>query len=190
LEVTPQVLAAISRRLDAGSRRALLPGSARLLTGRVAVCALSEFPEGAVFDDSEWLACVRGAMTGPLCGVAILALDPHCVLRLAGAGLPPGTPDPGLVARYLAFGHAVLEALARPLGRALGEEPGCDAPELFEGALAPCVLSTHAPPDTVVMSVELGFEVPAARLEGTACLLLPRKLADRLVAAFAAPWSG
>jgi hypothetical protein len=183
--VASHALVALSRRLGSGAPCAPLPGGARLSAGRVAACTLAEFPEGAVFDPAEWLACVRVATPRPVPGVAILALDPHCVLRLAGAGLPPGTPDPGLVARYLGFGHAALEALVAPLGRALGAEPTCGPPELFEGALVPCVLSTHAPPDTVVLSVAVAFEKGAAPVEGTACWLLPRKPAGRLLEALA-----
>lgn len=178
-------LAALTRTLEAGARAAPRPRGVHAALDRSAVCRLSEFPEHAVFDGSDMLACVRLPLGGSLRGTGILALDPHCVMHLVGRR--SDAPDPGLVSRYREFGRGLVLGLTGPLARALGAEPEVGRPELVEGPLVPCILGTHAMPDTLVLSCAVRFTVAATSLRGVACLLLDPKLAARLLDALTDP---
>jgi hypothetical protein len=145
------------------------------------VCTLSEFPDHAVFDGSEMLACVRLPLRGGLPGVGVLALDPHGVMHLVGRR--QGAPDPGLVPRYLELGRGLVHGLVAPFAQALGTQPEAGVPELVEGPLVPCILGTHALPDTVVVSCGIRLDLGGTSHSGVTYLLLAPKVVRRLIGA-------
>jgi hypothetical protein len=158
---------------------AATPTGIHAALSHTSVCTLSEFPDQAVFDDSEMLACVRLPLRGSLTGVGVLALDPHDVMHLVGRRQE--APDPGLVPRYLELGRGLVQGLATSFAQALGSEPEIGVPELVEGPLVPCILGTHASPDTVVLSCGIRLALGGASHSGVAYLLLDPKLAGRLI---------
>ena len=145
------------------------------------VCTLSEFPDHAVFDGSEMLACVRLPLRGGLSGVGVLALDPHGVMDLVGRR--QGAPDPGLVPRYLELGRGLVHGLAASFAQGTGIQPVAGVPELVEGPLVSCILGTHALPDTVVVSCGIRLALGGMSHSGAIYLLLDPKLAGLAIGA-------
>ncbi|MEN8182292.1 MAG: hypothetical protein ABFS46_07120 [Myxococcota bacterium] len=178
------MLSAMTRTLTVAVESSPPVEGVRLGIERMTVCALSEFPEHAIFDSSEMLACVRQGLRAPISGVAVLALDPHDVMRLVGRG--SGAPDLSLVPRYLDLAGRLLAVLARPLARPFGREFETAAPELAEGALAPCLLATHPLPQTAVLACQIRLDLESSRLPGVAYLLLDPKLTQRVAQSLAA----
>jgi hypothetical protein len=172
-------LSALTRTLEAGASVAASPRGIEAALSQSAVCTLSEFPEHAVFDGSDMLACVRLPLRGSLRGVGIFALDPHGVMHLVGRR--QAAPDPGLVPRYLSLGSGLVQGLATSLARPLGAEPEIGAPELVEGSLVHCILGTHALPGTAVVSGRMRLTFAGTSLSGVVYLLLDPKLAARLI---------
>ncbi len=181
LILEPAQLAALTRCLQHGLGSATTSLGIDTVSSQAAVCGLAEFPEHAVFDGSEMLACVRLPLRGALEGVGILALDPHGVMHLVGRRQEE--PDPGLIPRYLTLAGEMLGGLAGSLGSVLGGAAGLGAPELVEGPLVPCVLGTHAPPDTVVVSCRLGLAHRSTSVAALVYLLVGAKPTGRLVEA-------
>ena len=181
LTLEPLQLASLTRALEVGASVASTPGGIHAALSHSNVCTLSEFPDQAVFDGSEMLACVRLPLRGSLSGVGILALDPHGVMHLVGRRQE--APDPGLVPRYLELGRGLVQGLVTSFARALGSEPEVGVPELVEGPLVPCLLGTHALPDTVVVSCGIRLALGGTSHAGVAYLLLDPKLAGRLIGA-------
>lgn len=132
-----------------------------------------------MFDGTEMLACARLPLRGSLEGAGILALDPHGVMHLVGSRQE--SPDPGLVPRYLDLASQLLTDLTASLGSAIGSGPELGPPELVEGSLVSCVLGTHAPPDTVVVSGRLRLTYRSTSVASIAYLLLGAKPTGCLV---------
>lgn len=181
LILEPTQLDALSRSLERGLGASAAPRGIDAALSQAAVCALSEFPERAVFDGTEMLACVRLPLRGSLDGVGILALDPHGVMHLVGRRQE--APDPGLVPRYLELARGLISGLTASLGAAIGRGPELGPPELVEGPLVRCVLGTHAPPDTVVVSCGLRLTYRSTSLASVVYLLLGAKPTGCLVEA-------
>jgi hypothetical protein len=158
-----------------------MPGGIEAALSQSSVCTLSEFPDHAVFDGSEILACVRLPLRGSLPGVGVLALDPHGVMHLVGRRQE--APDPGLVPRYLELGRGLVQGLAASFARILGGEPEAGVPELVEGSVVRCILGTHASPDTVVFSCGIRLALGGTSHSGVGYLMLDPKLAGRLIGA-------
>ena len=156
-----------------------MPRGIRAALFHSSVCTLSEFPEHAVFDGSEMLACVRLPLRGGLAGVGVLALDPHGVMHLVGRRQE--APDPGLVPRYLELGRGLVEGLATSFAQVLDSEPEVGVPELVEGPLVRCILGTHALPNTVVVSCGIRLALGGTSHSGVTYLLFDPKLAGRLI---------
>ncbi len=160
---------------------AVTPRGIHVVLSDSAVCTLSEFPDHAVFDGSEMLACVRLPLRGSLRGVGVLSLDPHAVMHVVGRRQE--APDPGLVPRYLELGRGLVQGLATSLAQGLGGAPQVGAPELVEGPLVPCILGTHALPDTVVVSCGIRLTFEGTSRSGVIYLLFDHKLVACLIEA-------
>jgi hypothetical protein len=156
-----------------------MPRGIQAALSHSSVCTLSEFPDHAVFDGSEMLACVRLPLRGGFPGVGVLALDPHGVMHLVGRR--QDAPDPGLVPRYLELGRGLVQGLVTSFARTLGSEPEAGVPELVEGPVVRCVLDTHASPDTVVFSCGIRLVLGGTSHSGVGYLLVDPKLAGRLI---------
>jgi len=108
----------------------------------------------------ELIAGVSIRLTGRLTGTALFALDPGDALlwlQREGAADEP-------LRHFVDWGRVVLTAVAEQLASAWQADLGVGAPVLEERPFMSALLGTHAPSDTVVLSLqgELCFEVAGA----------------------------
>jgi len=145
-----------------------------LRVARAALCCLSDFPERAIFCPEELMASIVLSHHGRLPGTAVLSFEPPHAFQLIRALDLAGDPlggfrttlanlVRGLLAGFLRAGEATV---------AFGE------PCLEENSLVATILGTHAPPDTLVMSLELGFVSPDLSLPSYFYWLLDAKLLE------------
>lgn len=142
---------------------------------------LEEFAERGLRLGDDVAAAVLARLEGGLTGSLALALEPDDALLWAQTA---DRPDP--VAAYLDFARAVEEGIAGALSGVLRERVACVAPRLVE-TTEPCLLATtHAPPDTVVVSARLRIEARDFVLSAAAHLLITPKHFTRLLTALSA----
>lgn len=104
------------------------------------------------------IAAVLQRFTGQLPGTALFVLDPgDALLWLQREG---AAEDP--LGRFVEWGGHVLSGVIEELAAAWQAEVQHGVPVLEERPLMAALLATHAPSDTVVLSVqgELVFQVP------------------------------
>lgn len=124
-----------------------------LVVPRAALCCLSDFPEKAVFCGEEMMASVLVSHRGKLLGTSVISLEPRHALTLIRSLGAEGDP----LDTFRREGAGVLRGILGWLGGA-GQIPAeLGDPILEERSLVATVLGTHAPPDTMVVSLELGF---------------------------------
>jgi hypothetical protein len=163
--------AAVATASDLG-RAGVFPWELRVT--RAALCCLSDFPERAVFCPEELMASIVLSHHGRLPGTAVLSFEPPHAFQLIRSLSLEGDPletfrttianlVQGLLTGFLTAGEGPV---------AFGE------PCLEENSLVATVLSTHAPPDTLVVSLELGFVSPDHALPSYLYWLLDAKLLE------------
>jgi hypothetical protein len=143
-----------------------------LRVSRVALCRLSDFPEQAIFCGEEMMASVLISHHGKLLGTSVISFEPrHAfeLIRSLGAA-----PDPLDIFR--GAGARVLQEMLGWLGAAGGSPVEFGDPTLEERSLVTTVLGTHAPPDTMVVSLEIGFASAERVLPAYLYLLLDSKV--------------
>jgi hypothetical protein len=141
----------------------------------------------------ELIAGVSQRLTGRLAGTALFAVDPgDALLWLQREGLQrEGAADDPL-ARFVAWGSCVLVGVGEALASAWQVEIDFGAPVLEERPLMAALLATHAPSDTVVLSLqgELAFDVAGGgeiRAPFGVHVLLQPKVLDAILSALSAP---
>jgi len=124
-----------------------------LRVSRAVLCHLSDFPEQAVFCDEEMMASVLLSHHGELLGTSVISLQPRYALELINSLGVEGNP----LDRFRKAGASVLRGILGWFGASGGPSIEFGDPAVEERSLVATVLGTHAPPDTVVISVEAGF---------------------------------
>ena len=166
-------------------------GRTALALDSVSSSGLGEFDPDRVASgpSSDLVAGVMRRFDGPLSGSSLFVLDPgDALLWLQLAGDAPPLDS------FVDWGGRVLEGFVGCLAETLQVEVEPGAPKLEEGALLAALLGTHAPSDTVVLSLHgtLTFPVPVEELDeiqapfGVHLLLEPKRIA-RILDALAAP---
>ncbi len=142
---------------------------------------LADFDPGAAArgPSGDLIAGVVQRFEGPISGSALLALEPGDALLW----LQRGDDDADPLARFVEWGSRLLEGVTRALGDALGGEVVCGPGSLEERSLMAALLGTHAPSDTLVLSLHGEMAFPVARLPeirapfGLHVLLAPKRVA-------------
>ncbi len=145
--------------------------------GRLGLCVLADFPSGAVFCDDDLSAGVLQRFDGQFSATALLALDPADALSWVRCHGSPSDP----LATYRAIAEQLLRHLVGRLAVVFDIETQPGPLSLEEHSVVDTLLATHAPSDTVVLS--LCLEVGTSALSFTAAFYLmvdPKRLAALL----------
>jgi hypothetical protein len=139
---------------------------------RVALCCLSDFPEQAVFCGEEMMASVLVSHRGSLLGTSVISLEPRYALTLIRSLGVEGDP----LEIFRSAGAGVLRGMLGGFGPAGGPPVELGDPSLEEGSLVATVLGTHAPPNTMVVSLEIVFLSASQAFPAYLYLLLDAKV--------------
>lgn len=148
---------------SATSRLSNTPASGTGIALRdVSACTIADLdPDRACRHISpELIAGVSRRLEGRLTGSALFVVDPgDALLWLQREG---ATEEP--LEHFVEWGCRVATAVAEELAAAWQAELACADPVLEERPFMSALLGTHAPSDTVVLSLhgELSFDVPGA----------------------------
>ncbi len=160
----------VTRAVDELSETHAVDSSVEILDLRC--CTLGDFGrDGLHTRDDDIIAAVSRSYHGPISGVTLLTMEPEDALGWACAD--GNRSDP--VATYVELGGHVMEAVIEGAGRALGGESVLGPAKLMELSLAGCLIETHAPSDTVVVSSLLRLHAGGQVLDANLYLLLDTK---------------
>ncbi|HPG24454.1 MAG: hypothetical protein H6748_12710 [Spirochaetaceae bacterium] len=143
--------------------------------------ALAEFGEQGLVLSDDLTAAVMGRLDGALPGSLALALEPEEALLWAQIG---GDGDPLEV--FVALGRAVLSGIARSLGELRRAAVRFEGGELVEQPELAMLVATHAPSDTLVLSLRLRIGVRDEVLSAVSHLLIEPKYLPGLLSALSA----
>lgn len=138
---------------------------------------LSETDSGAA--DIDWKACVLRPFSGEFRGAAALALDPDEALAWAVAD---GSKK-DIVGTYLEVGGEVLGGIIGAAQALAGSNLNMGCARFREDSLTGCLLSTHAPSDTVAIRSLVKIRAGGRDLEGQLHVLMEPKSMSRLLRA-------
>jgi hypothetical protein len=139
---------------------------------RVALCCLKDFPEQAVFCGQEMMASVLVGHRGRLLGTSVISLEPRHALELIRSLEVEGDP----LDIFRRAGAGVLQGMLAWFRAADGLPAELGDPILEERSLVATVLGTHAPPNTMVVSLEIGFASTGQSFAAYLYLLLDAKV--------------
>lgn len=150
----------------------------RLLSApRIAQTPLGRYPDGAILPGPDMLASV--VVPAGAAATAIVSFEPEDALELLGAVGTGAGSDP--LARYCEaiarIGEAVLASWLPASVEVAGASANQDARigRLVEEGLVATLLATHAPPDAVVVSLELVVASEERAFGGAFTLLVDGK---------------
>ena len=127
----------------------------------------------------ELIAGVIQRFEGPLCGTALFALDPGDALLWLQRGDDDGLP----LERFVDWGQRLLAGVIDALAEVAQSPAERSEPSLEERPLMAALLGTHAPSDTVVLTLGGTLAFPVANLPeirapfGVHVLLEPKRIA-------------
>lgn len=129
---------------------------------RVAMCTIAEIDHAELTRavPNDVIAGVVRRFHGPVRGTALLALDPGDALLWLQMDASEGSP----LEHFVELGSDVLAAVVSSVGDSPEAAPTAEPGALEERPLVAALLATHAPSDTVVLSIdaELAFEIDPA----------------------------
>lgn len=137
-----------------------------------ALCGLADFPEGALVGDGDLVAGVAARFEGPFAGTAIWAMEPEDALAWVKAAGDGGDP----IAGYVALAGGGLSAALSGWGRSMDRDFVLGVTALREDGLAGILLATHAPSDTLILSIRIDLEVGGRALPAHVYVLIDPKL--------------
>jgi hypothetical protein len=176
--VTKKQLEAIREQIAAGVARAAdklrrtHTANAELHVGKTGICVLCDFPTEAVCEHNDISASVMLGFRGTFWGTALLVMDPHQALAWIRSGESQGDP----IEVFLHLGRTVLEEALVSLAAGFRSHVEIGDASLEEQSVVVTLLATHAPPDTVIVSSDLGIQCSEGRLDASLFVLLDRKL--------------
>jgi hypothetical protein len=134
----------------------------------------------------DLIAAVVQRFEGPPSGTALFALDPGDALLW----LQRGESDEDPLGRFVDWGSRVLLGVIHTLAAAWETDLRIGEPALEERPLMAALLGTHAPSDTIVLSLhgELSFpvsDIPEIRAPFSLHLLMEPKLVDGILSGLA-----
>jgi hypothetical protein len=175
--------AASSTALDLRTARAF-PWD--LSVPRVSLCPLSEFPQQAVFCGEEMMASVLVSYRGRFLGSSVISLEPPHALGLIQS-LEALEAEGEPLEIFRTTGASVLQGILGGLDAGGGRDLEFGNPIFEEGSLVATLLGTHAPRDTMVVSLELDFSTPRQAFPAYLYLLLDVKALESSLGSLPAP---
>jgi len=144
-------------------------------------CALADFGVQGLGVGEELVAGVLRGFRGPLAGASLLAMEPEDALSWSlssGQGHSP-------IETYVELAGDVLGAVVETAGEALEVDVELGTSRLEEDSIAGCLLRTHAPSDTVVVSARLEIKAAGHPVIGHLLLVMEPKVVSALLGALA-----
>ena len=176
--MTKKQLEAIREQIATGVARAAEElrrthsADAELRVGRTGICVLCELPTEAVCEHNDISASVMLGFRGTFWGTALLVMDPHQALAWIRSSESPGDP----IEVFLHLGRTVLEEALVALAEGFRSHVEIGDASLEEQSVLTTLLATHAPPDTVILSADLGIQCSDRMLAASLFVLLDQKL--------------
>ena len=142
--------------------------------------ALSEISEHAARgSDADWRACVLRPFTGKFRGVAVLSMEADEAL----AWVVADGAKKDIVGTYIDLGGRLVEGLIESARKAVEPNLSLGCPRFREDTLTGCLLSTHAPSDTVAIASQVRVRSSGHELEGQLHVLMDPKSMGQLLGA-------
>ncbi|MEZ4331979.1 MAG: hypothetical protein R3F35_09490 [Myxococcota bacterium] len=141
---------------------------------------LESFGERGLRLGDDLVAAVLGRLEGGCSGSIAVALEPEDALAWARTG---SERDP--LAAFVALGRALAGGLATALGEALRAKVALVDARLVERTEPLVLAATHAPSDTIVVSVRIQVEARDEAFLAIAHLLLEPKRMTQLLSSLA-----
>jgi hypothetical protein len=143
-------------------------------------CALGDFGSSEFpLADDDLVAGVMMSFRGVLSGAALLVMDPEDALGWATAD--GNKTDP--IAAYVQLSEHLLKSVVESASDALEAEMELGPARLEESSIAGCLLRTHAPSDTVLISSRLDIEAGHQRRSARIFLMMDGKVVSTLLGA-------
>ena len=140
--------------------------------------ALSEISEHAGGEsESDWRSCVLRPFGGKFRGVAVLSMEADEALAWVVAD--GGKKD--IVGTYIDLGARLVEGLIESARKAVEPDLTLGCARFREDTLTGCLLSTHAPSDTVAIASRLRVRSGGHELEGELHILMDPKSMGQLL---------
>jgi hypothetical protein len=160
-DAAPELRALLEGALEDAIRLLPMPADSirHAALGRVSTSTIGRIDHDALTNAiaPDVIAGVVQRFGGAFSGTALLALDPSDALLWLQMDDGEGEP----LERFVALGARMLGAIVERLAAARGDQVGFDAGTLEERPLMAALLSTHAPSDTVIVSLdaELAYDM-------------------------------
>ena len=151
-----------------------------LCVERTRCYALSELGKHDV-DEGEagWRACVLRPFSGKFRGVAILSMEADEAL----AWVVADGAKKDIVGTYIDLGGRVVEGLIEAARKAVEPDLSLGCSRFREDTLTGCLLSTHAPSDTVAIASWVRMRSGGRELDGQLHVLMDPKSMGQLLGA-------
>lgn len=133
--------------------------------------ALGQFAERPPRDDDDVIAGAMMRFGGGLSGSALLALDPEDALAWVRAA----TSDVDPIDRFLELGSRIMKCVIEALAEGFRRSVEFSVASLEEQPVLAILLGTHAPLDTVLLSLRLQLTCPEVDAPACLYLLIERK---------------
>lgn len=142
--------------------------------------ALSEISEHAADEsDADWRACVLRPFTGKFRGVAILSMEADEAL----AWVVADGAKKDIVGTYIDLAGRLVEGLIDSARKAVEPNLNLGCSRFREDTLTGCLLSTHAPSDTVAIASRVRIRSGGRELDGQLHVLMDPKSMGQLLGA-------
>ncbi|MBW2272608.1 MAG: hypothetical protein JRG96_05015 [Deltaproteobacteria bacterium] len=149
-------LALLQERLNLGFersgralQRALSSADLRLEVRELRCRAMADFSPDSLCGGGDVAAGVVLRFDGGLRGTALFAMEPEAALGLARGGGPDREP----IAFFTELGGTVLSELLLGTTEGLDRDSEMGPPQLEESSLMAIMASTHAPSDTLILTM-------------------------------------
>lgn len=142
-------------------------------------CALGDFASEGLPGGEDLIAGVMRAFRGRLAGASLLSMEPEDALAWVVADGDGENP----LETYVDLGGCVLAAVAEAAAEAIGVEVEVGEPRLEESSIAGCLLLTHAPSDSVLVSSRLEVRAGGQHLSAQLHLVMEPKVISALLGA-------
>ena len=127
--------------------------------------------------DDHWRACVLKRFTGEFGGVVIFSMDSDEALSWVVAD----GPKRDIVGSFIELGGKVLEGVVEAATTLVDIRLGLGCSRFREDSVTGCLLSTHAPSDTVAIGSSVKLRSGGRELEGYLHILMEPKSMNRLL---------
>jgi len=128
-------------------------------------------------DDDSWRACVLKPLTGEFGGVVVFSMDSEDAL----AWVVADGPKQDIVGTFLELGERVAEGIVEAATSLVDLRLGMGGSRFREDSITGCLLSTHAPSDTVAIGNSLKIRSGGHSLIGHLHILMEPKSMSRLL---------